>query len=124
MNAFIISQFSYCPLIWMCHSRSLNTKINNIHERALGIVYNDNSSSFDIVLEKSKSVKIHHRNLQQLVIEIYKVFNNLSSSLMSDLFSFRNTGYNLHGGSKLKSNIAKTVCGTESISNLAPKISG
>ena len=24
MNAFISSQFSYCPLIWMCHSRSLN----------------------------------------------------------------------------------------------------
>ena len=123
MNAFIISQFIYCPHIWMCHSRSLNTKINNIHELALRIVYNDNSSSFDILLEKSKSVKIHHRNLQQLVIEIYKVFNNLSSSLMSDLFSFRNTGYNLCGGSKLKSNTVKTVYyGTESISNLAPKI--
>ena len=38
MNAFISSQFSYCPLIWMCHSRSLNTKINKIHQRALRIV--------------------------------------------------------------------------------------
>ena len=123
MNAFISSQFSYCPLIWMCHSRSLNTKINKIHERALRIDCNDNSSSFDVLLEKSKSVKIHHRNLQQLAIEIYKVFNNLSSSLMSDLFSFRNTGYNLRGGSKLKPNTVKTVYyGTESISNLAPKI--
>ena len=120
MDAFISSLFSYCPLIWMCHSRSLNTKINKIHERALRIVYNDNSSSFDILLEKSKTIKIHHRNLQQLVIEIY---NNLSSTLMSDLFSFRNTGFNLRGGSKLKSNTAKTVYyGTESISNLAPKI--
>ena len=42
---------------------------------------------------------------------------------MSDLFSFRSTGYNLRGGSKLKSNTVKTVYyGTESISNLAPKI--
>ena len=42
---------------------------------------------------------------------------------MSDIFSFRNTGYNLRGGSKLKSNTVKTVYhGTESISNLAPKI--
>ena len=32
MNAFILSQFSYCPLIWMCHSRSLNSQINKIHE--------------------------------------------------------------------------------------------
>ena len=123
MNAFISSQFSYCPLIWLCHSRSLNTKINKIHERTLRIVYNDNSSSLDVLLEKSTSVKFPHRNLQQLAIEIYKVFNNLSPSLMSDLFSFRNTGYNLCGGSKLKSNTVKTVYyGTESISNLAPKI--
>ena len=35
MKAFITSQFSYCPLIWMFHSRNLNNKINRIHERAL-----------------------------------------------------------------------------------------
>ena len=117
MNAFISAQFSYCPL---CHSRSLNTKINKIHERALRIVY-DNSSSFDILLEKSKSEKIHHVNFNNS-LQISKVFNNLSPFLMSDLFSFRNTDYNLRGGSKRTSNTVKTVYGTESISNLAPKI--
>ena len=35
MKAFIESQFNYCPLIWMLHSRTLNNKINRIHERAL-----------------------------------------------------------------------------------------
>ena len=35
LNTFIESQFSYCPLIWMFHSRKLNHKINHIHERAL-----------------------------------------------------------------------------------------
>ena len=35
MKAFIESQFNYCPLIWMLHSRALNNKINRIHERAL-----------------------------------------------------------------------------------------
>ena len=35
MKAFIASQFSYCPLIWMLHSRTLNNRIDNIHERAL-----------------------------------------------------------------------------------------
>ena len=35
MKAFIMSQFSYCPLVWMCHSRTLNNKINKLHERAL-----------------------------------------------------------------------------------------
>ena len=32
-----MSQFGYCPLVWMYHSRGLNNKINNIHERALRI---------------------------------------------------------------------------------------
>ena len=41
MNAFILSQFSYCPLIWMFHSRKLNHRINKIHERALKFVCND-----------------------------------------------------------------------------------
>ena len=42
MKSFIESQFGYCPLIWMFHSRGLNNKINRIHERALRITYNDN----------------------------------------------------------------------------------
>ena len=41
MKAFIESQFSYCPLIWMFHSRKLNNKINRIHERALRAAYGD-----------------------------------------------------------------------------------
>ena len=71
MNAFIRSQFSYCPLIWLCHSRTIHSIINNIHERALRIVYRDNISSFALLLEKSGSVSIHHRNLQALAIDIY-----------------------------------------------------
>ena len=35
MKAFITSQFSNCPLVWMFHSRTLNNRINKIHERAL-----------------------------------------------------------------------------------------
>ena len=38
MNAFENSQFGYCPLVWMLHSRKLNTRINRIHERALRVV--------------------------------------------------------------------------------------
>ena len=46
MKTFIESQFSYCSLIWMFHSRMLNNRINNLQERALRLVHKDNSSSF------------------------------------------------------------------------------
>ena len=32
LMAFIESQFQYCPLIWMFHSRTVNNRINGLHE--------------------------------------------------------------------------------------------
>ena len=64
MKAFVVSQFNYCPLLWMFHSRTLNNRINNLHERALRIVYNDDHSTFNELLVKDGSCTIHHHNLQ------------------------------------------------------------
>ena len=63
IKSFVTSQFSYCPLIGMFHSRRLNNKVNSIHERALRITYQDNTSTFQELLNKDNSVSIHHRNL-------------------------------------------------------------
>ena len=67
MRRFIMSQFSYCPLIWMCHSRRINNQIKKLHERALRLVYNYKSSSFLELLERDNSVTIHERNIQVLL---------------------------------------------------------
>ena len=47
MKSFITYQFGYCPLVWMFHSKTLNNKINSIHERALRITYYDRKSFFE-----------------------------------------------------------------------------
>ena len=73
MRSFIISQFSYFSLIWMTYSSGLKNKANNIHERAMRIVYKDFSSSFEGLLAKDYSVTIYTRNMQQLLIETFKV---------------------------------------------------
>ena len=86
MKTFIESQFNYCPLIWMCHSRTLNTKINKLHERALRVVYKDDTLSFDQLLEIDGSFTIHERNLQKLATEMYKVKNNISPTPVRDIF--------------------------------------
>ena len=86
LKTFIESQFSYCPLIWMFCSRTLNRRINHIHERALRLVYNDYTSSFSELLVKDKSVSIHHRNIQYLAIEMYKVANDCSPPFMKEIF--------------------------------------
>ena len=73
MNAFITSQFPYCPLVWMFNSRTLNNRINKIDERALRLAYkNEIFFSFDDLLKRNKSVSIHQKNLQLLAAEIHK----------------------------------------------------
>ena len=66
VNAFFSSQFNYCPLTWMFHNRSLNHKINRLHERCFSVIYNDGHSSYDELLTLDISVSINHRNLQIL----------------------------------------------------------
>ena len=89
MNSFFRSQFNYCPLIRMRHSRTNNRKINRRHERCLRIIYNYKQSSYISLLEKDNSVSIHQRNLQILATEMFKVSNGLSPVLMNDIFKLR-----------------------------------
>ena len=85
MKTFFESLFNYCPLIWMFCGRTLNKKINTLHERALRIAYNDYTSSFDALLDKDSSVTIHQRNLRCLAIEMFKINNKLSPPFICDL---------------------------------------
>ena len=63
MNSFSFSQFGYRLLVWMLYSRKLTNCMNNIHERALGIVFRDNQSIFKQLLRQNGFVSIHQRNL-------------------------------------------------------------
>ena len=85
----------------MFHSTYTNIKINKLHGRALRIVYNDYELSFEQLLEKDKSFSIHHQNIHRLLVEIYKVFNNLSEKLFSQFFTRRNHNLGLRSESEL-----------------------
>ena len=123
MKSFIISQFGYCPLSWMFHSKRLNNKINSIHERALRITYVDNVSSFQELLEKDNSVSIHHKNIQVLATEMFKIFKNLSPDIVREIFQERRVPYNLRSDNNFASRHVNSVYhGTESLSFLGPKI--
>ena len=124
MNGFITSQFSYCPLVWMFNSRTLNNRINKIHKKALRLVYkNETFSSFDDLLKRDKSVSIYQKNLQILAKEIYKTKNDLGPKIMKDTFYFIQKPYNLKNDPDLqRSRNRRVYLGTESISSLALKV--
>ena len=123
INSFVDSQFSYSKLIWMFHSRKLNSKINRLQERSLRIIYDDDKSSFEELLKKDGSVTIHHRNIQALAIELYKVRNNLSPQIMTDMFHFRNNRPNIRNDNEFWVPMPKTTkYGSESVKYLGPII--
>ena len=95
MKMFIESQFSYCLLVRMFHGRIVNKNINHLHKRVLGIVYKDYISSFEDLLNRNKSVAIPHRNIQSLVIELFKVKQNFSNSMLFSIFQTRSITYNV-----------------------------
>ena len=47
-----ISQFNYCALVWISHSRLINNKINRQHQKCLHNVCSDKTSSFEKLLDK------------------------------------------------------------------------
>ena len=61
MKTFIFSQFGYCPLIWMFHSRKINNRINSLHEHTLRGLYRHYNATFSESLSKDKSVTNHQK---------------------------------------------------------------
>ena len=112
VNAFVLSQFGYCPLVWMFHSRKLNNRINN-HKRALRIVYQDCKSSFHELLVKDESFTIHERNIQTLAIELYRVWYGLSPKIMELVFPLDTNSAEKSGKKFLSRNIRTVNQGTE-----------
>ena len=108
----------------MFHSRRLSNKINNVHEKALRIVYSDYKSTFQELLDKDASFSVHHRYIQTLAIEIYKHIHRLSPAIMGEVFRINRTlPYNLRTQNYFSSRVPETVkYGTETISCLAPKV--
>ena len=81
-NAVILSNFNYCPLIWLFCNKGANKEIDHTHKRALRILHKNCESSFETLLARSCSNSIRIKNLQKLMTEIYKSMNRLSPSLV------------------------------------------
>ena len=114
MKTFFESQF---------HSRKVNSKINHLQERSLRIVYNDYITAFEDLLKKDNSFKIHHKNIQSLAIELFKVEKVIANPILCDIFPLRSTDYNLRSQTDFSvSSVNTTHFGLNSLRYFASKV--
>ena len=65
-NSFILTNFNYCPLIWMFCGKITNDEVNRVHKSALRVLLNDYDSSFEEPLHRNGEVIIHKKICKNL----------------------------------------------------------
>ena len=79
----------------MFSSRQTNSMINKLHERVLRLVLNDRGSDFEALLRKSNHIFCHHRNIEMLMTEIYKIKNELAPPIKDSMLNRKSNSRNL-----------------------------
>ena len=104
-------------------SRTSNNMINKLHERSLRIILNDYSSDFNILLENNNDICNHHRNIQALLIEVFKMKNGLVPPIMESILNERFNTYNLRNFKECATERKRTVWyGLETLSYRYPQL--
>ena len=97
--------------------------INKMHERALRIVLNDHISDFETMLPNMNDTTIHHRNIQTLMIELFKIKCDLAPPVMDSMLNRRTICYNFRNLQEFQSERKRTVFyGLETINYRAPQL--
>ena len=97
--------------------------MNHLYKKTLRIVYKDYISSFENILKRDKSVTIHHRNIQSLAIELFKVKQILSNSMLCNNFQTRLISSNLRSQTDfIKSNTTTSLYGLNSMRSFVSKV--
>ena len=87
------------------------------------ITYQDNTSTFQELLNKNNSLSMHHRNLQVLATEMFKIHRGLSPEILRERFVSKTSSYNLRRNDTFEKRKVHSVHhSTESFSFLGPKI--
>ena len=117
MNSFILTNVNYCPLIWMFCGNAMNDKVNSVHKRALRVLLNDYTSSFEELLHRNEEETIHDKNLQKLMLEVYKCMTSGNPSFLWEFFNKKVFPYSLRIHNLLQLRNARTKkYGNESLS--------
>ena len=78
---------------------------------------------FEDLLKKDNSFKIHHKNIQSLAIELFKVKKGIANPILCGIFQLRSIDYNLRSQTDFSVNSVNTThFGLNSLRYFASKV--
>ena len=86
-----------------------STTSNNMINKFMRLILNDHTNDFDTLLQNNNDTCNHHRNIQTLMIEIFKMKNNLNPPIVGFMFERRNNPYNLRNFQEFATKRKRTV---------------
>ena len=94
-NAFIVSNLNYCNNIWFFAHKSGLSRLDKANERAIRMIYDDKKTSYDILLKQKGHLDIFRICYKGLCTTMYKIWNDISPTYLSELFQINENMYNL-----------------------------
>ena len=101
-EAYILSTFKYCPLIWMFCGKTENSFTCKIYKRTLRLIYEKEDATLEDLLERDESKSIYENNIHTLLNEIDKSIYHISPPNMRNSFDLQVNQYNLCSNYLLK----------------------
>ena len=100
-KSFISANFNFGPIVWLFCGKTNLKKLEKLQERALATVYCDKSLAYEDMLKRSGQLCIRLNLIRLLAIEMFKCMNGLNPLYINDMFSGKDSSYNLRDNSRL-----------------------
>ena len=94
-EAYVMSTFTYAPIIWMFCKKSSLKAIDSIHKRAIRILCQNYVDSYEDLISKHNLMTVHEIHLRFLLCEIYKTVNLGNPSFMQNIFCKKEVAHGL-----------------------------
>ena len=100
-KSFIMSNFNYCPIVWMFTSKTSLYQLENIHKRVLRFVLDGYQSGCTELLQNANVPGIKIMVLRYLAIEMFKCIKGIIPAYLNAMFTCNECPYALRDSSIL-----------------------